>query len=187
MEQTNRCEGFDTVRACGRCSVNIANEYGMERMSALTTARIGRKMLDSVTEEKPIIDLALCEANCKGEAVICCRAKKPYEEYTTFFYNSNTYQRLLANWMIPRWNQMKNGPCEIDDVSGDSHSESRNLLGDGPCDFRWVFTYFHSISDLRSFLKLQKLAKDLVEGLEEEEEEKQVRIERDRKPATSEP
>ena len=81
---------------------------------------------------------------------------------------------------------MKNGLYEIDDVSGDSHSESRNLLGDGPCDFRSVFTYFFSISDLRSFLKLQKLARDLVEGLEEEEK-KQVRIERDRKPATSEP
>ena len=155
MGQTNRCKEYGTARACGRCKVDITCQSGLEDVSARTMALIGNKMIHYPSEDNFIIDVNRSEAKCNGEIVIRGRDAKAEERPRPNVTNSLRYCEYLSNWL-----------------SSKRHASQQ--IEDGPDAHGWVEEYLLKASDVTStdFREVQRLARELVETLKEDEEER---------------
>ena len=153
MGQTNRCKDFGTARACGRCKVDITCASGLEDVSARTMALIGNKMIHHPSKDNFIIDVYKSEAKCNGEIVI--RGKDAKAEEHPNYTNSLRYCEYLANWLA-------------------SKRHATQQIEDGPNAHGWVEEYLLKACDVawKNFGEVQRLARDLVETLEEDEKER---------------
>jgi hypothetical protein len=148
-----RCKEYGTARACGRCKVDITSGAGLEDVSARTVALIGNKMIHYPSEDNFIIDVIRSEAKCNGEIVIRGRHAKAEERPNAI--NSLRYCEYLSNWL-----------------SSKRHASQQ--IEDGPDAHKWVEEYLSNASDVAwtDFREVQRLARDLVETLKMDEEER---------------
>jgi hypothetical protein len=148
-----RCKEFGTARACGNCKVDITSASGVEGVSALTMAMIGKTMIHYPSEDNFIIDVYKSEAKCNGEIVIRGRYAKS-EEHPNYT-NSLRYCEYLDNWL-----------------SSKRHASQQ--IEDGPNAHGWVEEYLLGVSNAAwtDFREAQRLARELVETLEEDEKER---------------
>jgi hypothetical protein len=145
-----RCKEFGTARACGNCKVDITSASGLEGVSALTMAMIGKTMIHYPSEDNFIIDVYKSEAKCNGEIVIRGRYAKS-EEHPNI-KNSTTYCAFLSNWL-----------------SSKRHASQQ--IEHGPYAYDYVEKYLLKVSNetWTDFRDVQRRARDLVEVLEEDE------------------